>query len=134
MLPLLAITAVSVGFALGMANPDIYDLIIYLIILLMFAGIFLILVPKLNKIQYRSVFKSQKTLQEEITINCDNNGIQFSANSGMFQTNWSDILRYKRGQGLILIYEGKHLFRMIPERMFSEPELHSILEYLERAK
>lgn len=134
-IPLIAISVLLVKILLDLSsNFEVSDAIFAVILLVVLAIAFLFVIPKITKRQRRSTFQQQKTLQEEISIRYDTTGIHFSSSSGTFQTTWTDIVRYKHGRGLILIYEGKHLFRMVPERVFSTSELQEFLGYLERAK
>ena len=70
----------------------------------------------------RRIYGQQKALQRELTFRFDENGALITTENGQTATPWSDYLRWKQNNHLILIYLSDCMYHMLPRRLFLDPD------------
>lgn len=88
-----------------------------------FAVLYL-LIPFKAKRQYMQ----HRALKNEIHMALSEQGINFKSESGESKLQWSDIHKWKNGEGIYLLYITSNMFHIVPSRALSnENELSKLL-------
>lgn len=69
----------------------------------------------------RRVYRQQKALQRGLSFKFDDAGASISNENGHSTSPWSDYLKWKQNDHLILIYLSDCMYHMLPRRMFVDP-------------
>ena len=69
----------------------------------------------------RRVYRQQKALQREQSFKFDDAGASISNENGQATMPWSDYLKWKQNDHLILLYLSDCMYHMLPRRMFVDP-------------
>jgi hypothetical protein len=67
------------------------------------------------------IYKEQKALQSECTLDFDAEGIHWASEYGTSLLPWRDVFKYKNNRELILIYQSSAIYHLIPIRAFEAP-------------
>jgi hypothetical protein len=93
---------------------------------LIFAGLLLasgfIFAPWALRRRYQKAFAAQETLQEETRIESNEEGVVWESESGRVKFRWDDLVGFKEGKSLILLYESPLSMRPVPLRAFEGSE------------
>ncbi len=109
-------------------GEDLFTSVVFAVILLVIA---LVLFPLIQQKQFKKLYESHSVLHETITGSFDHEGIKLSSDSGNSNLKWKDILKYKKNDSMVLIYEAKNLYRPIPVRAFTSADEHKkFIKYL----
>lgn len=71
----------------------------------------------------KNQFKQNRALRNEISMEVSAQGINFKSASGESKLIWSDIHKWKQGNGLYLLYITNTMFHMVPARALENHEL-----------
>jgi len=74
----------------------------------------------LTPIKAKKQYRQHRALRSEITMSLTENGINFASESGESRLQWSDIHRWKLGNGIYLLYITSNMFHIIPARAISK--------------
>ena len=88
--------------------------ILFLVTIVAFILNFTLYIPWKTKLVYRQ----QKALQRKLTFKFDDTGAEVSHENGQSTLPWSDYLKWKKNDHLILIYLSDCVYHMLPRRMF----------------
>lgn len=78
----------------------------------------------------RRVYRQQKALQRELSFGFDDAGVSISNENGQSMTPWSDYLKWKQNDQIILLYLSDCMYHMLPRRMFADSAGFESLEEL----
>ena len=70
-------------------------------------------------IRAKKQYRQHRALRNEITMSLAEHGINFVSESGESKLQWSDIHRWKLGNGVYLLYITSNMFHIIPVRAIS---------------
>jgi hypothetical protein len=70
----------------------------------------------------RRVYRQHKALQRELSFKFDATGALVTNENGQSRMPWSDYLRWKQNDHLILIYLSDSMYHMLPSRLFVDPD------------
>lgn len=70
----------------------------------------------------RRIYGQQKALQRELTFKFDESGALITTENGQTTMPWSDYLRWKQNNHLMLIYLSDCMYHMLPRRLFVDPD------------
>jgi len=82
-----------------------------------------LLIPLNAKRQY----KQNHAFKNEIHMTIFDQGINFKSESGESKLLWSDIHKWKNGNGVYLLYITSNMFHMVPSRALSNEKKFSML-------
>lgn len=100
-----------------------------------FACVAFILMPIMQRKQFKKIYSEQKSLHEEVEVKFDEQHIGWSSKSGHFKLKWEDIMKYKENNEIILIYESRNLMRPLLKGYFQDQErLETFLRRLKERK
>ena len=68
----------------------------------------------------RRLYKQQKSLQGELTFSFDEDGVTVQSENGSWRTAWTDYVRWKKNDQLVLLYLSDCMYHMIPKRFSTE--------------
>jgi hypothetical protein len=68
----------------------------------------------------RRVFRQQKTLHRTCELSWDSNGLHAKDGNGEYRHLWSDFVRWREGERLIVLNLSDAMFLMVPKRAFTE--------------
>ena len=69
----------------------------------------------------RRLYKQQKSLQGELSYVFNNDGVAVDSENGNWKTPWTDYVRWKKNDQLLLLYLSDCIYHMIPKRLFVDP-------------
>lgn len=69
----------------------------------------------------RKQFAQQKNLQRPIEFSWDEQALHWASANGNGQMPWSDYVKRRQNERIVLLYLSDALFQMIPKRCFDEP-------------
>jgi hypothetical protein len=96
-------------------------------------GLFLLLFDLfLWKILAARYFKKNPSLQKEIRVQLDEDGVEHWAQDMHSKSGWSNFLRWQESKNLILLYPNTRIFTMLPKRAFAPGEVDQLRELLAR--
>jgi len=70
----------------------------------------------------RRLFAQQKNLQRPVTFHWDDSGLAWSSENGSGKTAWSDYVKWRQNDRLVLLYHSDVMFQMLPRRAFTSLE------------
>lgn len=70
----------------------------------------------------RRLFAQQKNLQRPLTFHWDDSGLAWSSENGSGKTAWSDYLKRRQNDRVVLLYHSDAMFQMLPRRAFTRLE------------
>jgi len=80
----------------------------------------------------RRVFTQQKSLQRPVEFWWDDDALHGSNDRGSNSTPWSDYVKWRQSERIILLYLSDAMFQMVPKRCFDGPaQLAAFLERVE---
>ncbi len=82
----------------------------------------------------RRMFAQQKSLHDGYELTWDEDGLSIRGRRGQGATPWSEYLRKKENERLVLLYQSDVLFQMLPKRAFGGESSRSIRPYLDRIR
>lgn len=71
----------------------------------------------------RRTLRQQKTLQHPMQLTWTEDGMLMSNNFGEARMRWTDYRKIRQDRRVVLLYESDRLYRMIPKRTLSLPQL-----------
>jgi YcxB-like protein len=71
-------------------------------------------------LQARRVFRQQKSMQRPFELSWDATGVHAKDANGEYRHLWSDFVRWREGERLIVLSLSDAMFLMIPKRAFAE--------------
>lgn len=71
----------------------------------------------ISPIQWRRHYKKYKSIHEEVLIELLDEGIRFSSSNGEGKLTWDKILKWRKNNNYILIYQAPRIFQAIPTRI-----------------
>lgn len=76
----------------------------------------------------RKQFRENRAIRNEIAADATQDGVSFKSDSGESRLQWSDIHRWKGGNGIYLLYVTSHMFHIVPARAIpAEPQWVELL-------
>lgn len=79
----------------------------------------------------RRLFAQQRSLQRPVQFTWDAEGLSWSSANGSGRTPWSDYVKWRQNEHILLLYHSDALFQMLPKRAFSSDlQLPSLLARL----
>jgi hypothetical protein len=66
-------------------------------------------------LQARRYYQLNKDIQELITVEFDDDGLQFSAIDGHSKLPWPKIIKWRQNDHFILVYKMPHIFHIVPK-------------------
>ncbi|MDH0897154.1 MULTISPECIES: YcxB family protein [unclassified Pseudomonas] len=76
----------------------------------------------------RKQFRENRAIRNEIAVDATQDGVSFKSDSGESRLQWSDIHRWKGGNGIYLLYVTSHMFHIVPARAIpAEPQWVELL-------
>lgn len=119
----LLLLLISLAGSLAKGSLDIASLVpLVLIFALLFVGL-----PVVQRWQIRRIHSQQKSLQNPISLEVDEDGISWTASNGNARIAWSDLYRWKGDDKMTLLYESQCLMRIVPHSALADSEL-SVLQ------
>lgn len=70
----------------------------------------------------RKLFAQQKSLQRPVEFSWDEQALHWSSENGSGRSPWSDYLKRRQNERIVLLYLSDVMFQMIPKRSFEPPE------------
>ena len=70
----------------------------------------------------RRTFREYKALSEPVSFEIREDGLYARRTHGEGLVLWSELLKWKKNQNLVLLYPAKNIFYMIPRRFFDNTE------------
>lgn len=81
----------------------------------------------------RKLFAQQKNLRRPVEFSWDAHGLAYISANGSGNTPWTDYVKWRENERMLLLYHSDALFQMLPKRAFSnDDQLHSLLAELAR--
>jgi hypothetical protein len=74
----------------------------------------------------RRSYAGQKTLQHPMTVSWSTEGFRSIAQQGDWNIAWGDYLKWAENDKVILLYQGAHLFNMLPKRILTLAQVDDI--------
>ena len=90
-----------------------------------------LLMPRLSfPWRIRQEFRKHPHLGLDAIVVAGEEGLQGRSDIGEGISKWAAFTKFRETQNLFMLYTGPRLFRMIPKRAFSRPQLHEFRELL----
>lgn len=83
---------------------------------------FLAVIPWLAKRNYRQY----KALSEPVSIEVRVDGLYFKRENGEALVPWSEIVKWRHGKNLLLLYPASNIFHIIPKHFFTTSEEYGV--------
>lgn len=74
----------------------------------------------------RKAYAAQKTLQHPITVEWSEEGFRSTAQQGDWNIPWADYLKWAEDDKVLLLYQGPHVFNMIPKRVLAPAQIDDL--------
>jgi hypothetical protein len=75
--------------------------------------------------------EQQKSIQGEITIGWDVEGVAFSARTAQGHTAWNDYFKWLENDAVLVLFQSENLLNVLPKRCLSDDQIAEIRKRLE---